>query len=87
MTLRIPIKKSLARKYESVDVLLRDGSIVEKLAIDGNGLVLGKIVGGHDGIDESPLPFKQEEIKAYRFRAGLAAVFGVAKWNPLEQPA
>jgi hypothetical protein len=87
VTLRIPIKKVLAHQYEAVDVLLRDGSIVENLAIDRNGLVLGKIVGGQDGINESPLPFKQEEIKAYRFRAGLAAAFGAAKWKPLEQTA
>ena len=82
MTLRIPIEKPLTHRYEGVDILLRDGSIVENLAIDSDGLVLGKIVGGQDGIDESPFPFKQEEIKAYRFRAGLAGVFGVAKWKP-----
>ena len=83
MSLRIPLSKELSHKYETVDVRLRDGSIVEDLAIDASGLILGKVVGGHDGLDESPLPFKQEDIEAYRFRAGLAARLGLAKWRRL----
>ena len=85
MSLRIPIGKALSHEYEAVDVQLRDGSVVENLAIDASGLILGKVVGGQDGLDESPLPFKQEDIEAYRFRAGLAARLGLAKWQRLEQ--
>ena len=87
MSLRIPISKALSRKYEAVDVQLRDGSVVEKLAIDASGVILGKVVGGQDGLDESPLPFKQEDIEAYRFRSGLTAQLGLAKWQRLEQRA
>ncbi len=85
MSLRVPIDKRPSHEYAAVDVRLRDGSIVENLAIDASGLVLGKVVGGHDGLDESPLPFKQEDIEAYRFRAGLAARLGLAMWQRLEQ--
>ena len=85
MSLRIPVRKALSHKYEAVDVQLRDGSVVENLAIDASGLILGKVVGGQDGLDESPLPFKQEDIKAYRLRAGLVAWLGLAKWQRLEQ--
>jgi hypothetical protein len=81
MNLRLPIDKTLPHNYEAVDVRLRDGSIVENLAIDASGLILGKVVGGHDGLDESPLPFKQEDIEAYRLRAGLAARLGLTKWR------
>lgn len=84
MSLRIPISKALPYNFEAVDVLLRDGSVVEKLAIDASGLILGKIVGGQDGLDESPLPFKQEDIEAFRFRAGLRARLGLAKWQRLD---
>jgi len=83
MNLRVPIDKPLSHEYESVDIELRDGSVVEKLAIDSSGLILGKVVGGHDGLDESPLPFNQEDIRAFRFRAGLAARIGLAKWRRL----
>jgi hypothetical protein len=81
MTLRIPLAGPLRAEYVAVDVRLRDGSIVENLAIDSTGLILGKIVGGHDGVDGSPLPFKQEDMGDYRFRAGLASWFGLAKWR------
>jgi hypothetical protein len=85
MNLRIPINKALSRKYKTVDVLLCNGSVVQKLAIDASGIILGKVVGGQDGLDESPLPFKQGDIEAYRFRSGLRARFGLAKWQPLKQ--
>ena len=84
MSLRLPIEKGLPHKYVAVDLQLRDGSVVENLAIDGSGLLLGKVVGGQDGIDQSPLPFKQGDIQAYRLRTGLAARLGVAKWRKLE---
>jgi hypothetical protein len=84
MSLRIPISKARLHKYEIVDVQLRDGSIVENLAIDAFGLILGKVVGGHAGLDEAPLPFDQQDIAAYRFRAGLAARLGLAKWQTME---
>ena len=57
MSLRIPINNVFQRRHQSVDLQLRDGSVVENLAIDASGFILGKVVGGHDGIDESPLPF------------------------------
>ena len=85
MSLHIRLGKALSQKFGTVDVLLRDGSVVENLAIDSSGLILGKVVGGHDGLDESPQPFKQEEIKAFRFRSGLAARFGLAKWQHMDQ--
>ena len=81
MRLRIPIGQPLSHKYEVVDVRLQDGSIVENLVIDSFGLILGKNVGGHDGVDESTLPFEQEDMGAYRFRAGLASRLGLAKWR------
>ncbi len=85
MSLRIPLEKVLRHKYTAVDLQLRNGSVVENLAIDASGLILGKVVGGHDGIDGSPLPFGQKDIEAYRFRAGLAARLGVAKWRRVKQ--
>jgi hypothetical protein len=85
MNLRIPIEKALAHKFAAVDLLLRDGSVIENLAVDASGQILGKVVGGQDGVDESPLPFGQQDIQAYRFRAGLAARLGIAKWRQLER--
>jgi hypothetical protein len=82
MSLRVPIHKPLSHKYEAVDVRLGGGRIGENLAINSYGFIIGSIVGGHDGLDESPLPFKQENIEAHRFRAGLAGRLGPAKWHP-----
>jgi hypothetical protein len=82
-TVRIPIQKTLAYKYTAIDLQLRDRSIVENFAVDRNGFILGKILGGRDRIDESPLPFQQEDIQAYRYRAGLAARLGIARWHNL----
>lgn len=81
MSLRIPINKSLHHQFETVDLLLSDGSTVENLAIDQSGALLGKVVGGHDGLDESPFPFKKNDIIAYRVCAGIAARLGLSKWN------
>jgi len=80
--IRVPLDQALSHRCTAIDLQLRDRSIVENLAIDADGIVLGKIVGGHDGVDETPLPFKQENIMRYRFRA-LAAQFGTAKWQKL----
>jgi len=85
MSLWIPLTRTLPHDYEVIDVQLRNGSIVQHLAIDAAGIILGKVVGGHDGLDQSPLTFKQEEIQAYRFRAGLAARLGLAKWHHFDQ--
>lgn len=79
MNLRLPIGKVLSHKCEAVDVRLRDGSVVENPASNASGLILGSVVGGHYSLDESPLPFKQWDVEAYRFRAGLAAPLGLAK--------
>ncbi len=83
MSLRIPISRTRPHKYETVDVRLNSGSVLENLAIDSSGLILGKVVGGHTGLDESTLPFEQKDIEAYRFRAGFAARLGLAKWQRL----
>ena len=81
MKLRIPINRSLSHQFEAVDLLLSNGSTVENIAIDQSGTLLGKIVGGHDGLDESPFSFDLNHIVAYRFCAGIAARLGMAKWN------
>jgi hypothetical protein len=72
-------------RYEAVDLQLRDGSVVENLAIDASGIILGKIVDGQDGIDESPLPFKQEDTRVFRFRAALGARLGMTHWQTAQQ--
>lgn len=81
MNLRIPLDRVLPHKYAAVDLQLHDGSVVENVAIDAAGRILGKVVGGQDGIDESPFPFSQEDISAYRFQIGLAARLGIARWR------
>lgn len=81
MSLRIPLERISPDQFAAVDLQLLDGSVVENVAVDASGLVLGKVVGGQDGIDESPLPFKQEDIRAYRLRAGIMARLGLAKWR------
>jgi hypothetical protein len=83
MNLQIPLKKRLPHKFNAIDIKLRDGSVVENVAIDASGIILGKIVGGQDGIDDSPLPFRQGDIGAFRFRAGLGSRLGMARWNVL----
>lgn len=85
MSMRVPILNHNSRNYSAVDVRLRDGSVLENIAIDGTGMILGRIIGGQDGLDERPLPFNQEEVAAYRLRAGFAARFGMAKWRLLER--
>lgn len=84
MSLRIPLTSGLPHKFAGIDVRLRNGTIIENLAIDASGLILGKIVGGHDGIDDRPLPFQQEEIEAYRLQGGLKARLGLNKWHRIE---
>jgi len=78
--MRVSLKKPLKEKTIVVDLKLQDDSIVERIAVDTNGEIMGKVIGGHDGLDESPLPFRQEDIIAYR-RRGLAAKIGMAKWH------
>ena len=87
MSLHVPLEARLPHKYEAVDLRLRDGTVFENLAVDAVGSILGKVVGGQDGLDERPLPFKQEDVIAYRRRAGLAARFGLARWHRLAQNA
>lgn len=78
--MRIPIKKPIHEKAIVVDLKLRDGLVVDRIAIDANGEILGKVVGGQAGLDESPLPFCQDDVIAYR-RRGLAARLGIAPWQ------
>ena len=70
MNLQIPLARKLPYKFEGVDILLRDGAIVENIAVDSEGNLLGRIVGGHDGIGESSIDFEQDDVVAYRFRRG-----------------
>ncbi len=84
MNLQIPLSRPLSHIFETVDVQLRDGSVVENLVVDANGVILGIAVGGQDGVDNSALPFKQDDIQAYRFRAGLGARLGMAQWQRLK---
>ena len=80
--LRLHLAAKHPHRSSAVDVRLRDGTIVENLAVDETGLILGKVVGGQDGIDPRPLPFRQEEIEAYRRLGGFFATrFGLTKWQ------
>ena len=81
MNLRIFLDKAWPHKFVAIDLRLRDGSVIENLAVNSDGFILGKIIGGQDGIDESPLSFKQEDIQAFRLRSGLLARLRIATWR------
>ena len=68
------------------DVRMRDATIFEMIAVDPNGYLTGRIIGGHDGIDERPLPFSETDVEAYRYRGGIAYRLGMRKWITF-QPA
>ena len=80
MTIRIPLFTKLSNQFECVDLLFSNGSIIENIAIDHSGLLLGTVAGGHDGLDESPFPFTLNDIVAYRRCASITARLGLSKW-------
>lgn len=79
--MQIPTSPPKGYKYAVVDLKLRDGKIIPKVAIDESGTLLGNVIGGHDGVDTKPLGFCQSDIVAFRPCFGLAARFGLAGWR------
>jgi hypothetical protein len=59
MALRIPSDKVAAYQFLSVDLRLRDGTVIEEVAVDSSGTILGKVVGGQTGIDDRAIAAKQ----------------------------
>ena len=62
-----------------IDIKLIDGSIRRNYFINNKGIIQGKIVGGHDGIDTT-IDFKPEEIQAIRETGALSSL-GLKKWK------
>ena len=81
-TVKLPLQPQFKRKYSAVDIKLKDGREYPAIAIDRDGNLLGKIVGGQTGLDES-LPFTARDIAAYRPYWGLLAHLGFRRWNQL----
>jgi hypothetical protein len=48
------------------NLVLRNGRVYKKTYIDHTGLILGEIVGGHDGISTRNFDFESNDIKEIR---------------------
>lgn len=48
------------------NIVLKNGSVYRKVFFDHRGLILGEIVGGHDGISTRNFDFSGEDIKEIR---------------------
>jgi hypothetical protein len=78
---QLPLTKTLTgQEFCVVDIRLKSGEIVKYLLLDRDGFLVGRVVGGHTGVDYSPLPFNSADVDSFR-RRGWAARFGMAKWH------
>jgi hypothetical protein len=79
--IRLPLTQAETGKdYAVVDVRLKSGEIVQYVLLDKDGYAVGRVVGGHTGVDESPLGFEQKDVDSFK-RRSWAAKFGFAKWR------
>ena len=81
--LKLPIQPQFKRKFSAADIKLKDGTEHYLIAVDREGNLLGKIIGGHTGIDESPLSFTQRDIAAFRPYWGFLARVGIRRWTQI----
>lgn len=80
---QLPLTKELTgQEFSVVDIRLKSGEIVKYLLLDRDGFLLGRVVGGHTGVDYAPFPFTSADVDSFR-RRGWAAKFGIAKWHRL----
>lgn len=79
--IRLPLTQmDTGKDCAVVDIRLRSGEIVPHVLLDKDGYAVGHIVGGHTGVDETPLAFGQKEIQSFK-RRGWAAKLGFGKWK------
>lgn len=68
-------------RFEVVHLRLQDGKIHRNYVVSENGIILGRIVGGHDGVDSTAIDFSSgDDIVAVRRGAGLIATLGLTRW-------
>jgi hypothetical protein len=83
--IQLPLNKTLTgQEFSVVDIRLKSGEIVKYLLLDSNGFLLGRVIGGHTGVDYAPLSFTYADVDSFR-RRGWAARFGIAKWHRLQK--
>ncbi len=73
------LKDHCQHKDLIIDIKLMDGSIRKNYLVNKKGIIQGKIVGGHDGIDLA-MDFKTEDIQAIR-ETGVLSALGMKKWK------
>jgi hypothetical protein len=79
--IRLPCSKADTGKgFAVVDLRLKSGEIVRYVLLDENGYAVGRVIGGHSGVDETPFSFEQKDVESFK-RRSWAAKFGLAKWK------
>jgi hypothetical protein len=81
---RIPeaIWKKLGKQSKSGAFAIRmiDGLVLKPICVDSNGIIKGRIVGGHDGVTEMMEQILEEHIEAVRVADGLVGCLGITRW-------
>ena len=64
-----------------VELKLRDGRILRPLVVDESGMLLGRVVGGQDGLVPLTENFETDDVIAVRRIDGLLRSLGLSRWH------
>lgn len=78
-----PLWNQLRPEAQEVAIRLKNGNILDGLVVSEKGDIWGKLVGGHDGVEELSVRFESDDIIAVRSKAGLLGQSGFRRWIEL----
>jgi hypothetical protein len=84
---RTKVPEEIWKKFRPISesrvfaIRLRDGTVLNPVAISSQGELLGMVVGGWSGIEEFKKTIPQEDIVAVRVADGILGTFGLRPWK------